>query len=122
MIHAFVHDLIGSKHRLRLCILGSHGIRWPCLLNLPYVIIPFYYGAKLLFQGRPEEEIKVHIFFFTFFLETNLKQNITSKAKKKEKKRECERITCLFFFVGGDRKGKKMGKYLAYQGRQCLYY
>nr|KAG5705976.1 hypothetical protein BaRGS_010866 [Batillaria attramentaria] len=39
--------------------MGSHGIRWPCLLNVPYVIIPFYYGAKFLFQGRPAEDFSV---------------------------------------------------------------
>ncbi|KAK7115893.1 transmembrane 6 superfamily member 1-like [Littorina saxatilis] len=38
--------------------MGSHGVRWPCLLNTPYVVLPFYYGAKFLAQGRPREEME----------------------------------------------------------------
>ena len=64
MIHVLIHDLKADPNSFdaffSFSFIGSHGIRWPCLLNLPYIIIPFYYGAKLLFQGRPEEELGVH--------------------------------------------------------------
>ncbi|XP_046370693.2 transmembrane 6 superfamily member 1-like isoform X1 [Haliotis rufescens] len=36
-------------------LMGEHGIRWPCLLNLPYLIIPVLAGAKFL-RGRPQEK------------------------------------------------------------------
>lgn len=49
---------------------GSHGMRWPCLLNLPYIVVPFYYGARFLLQGRAHEGRQVQI--ADLKLETNI--------------------------------------------------
>ncbi|KAL8606335.1 hypothetical protein ACOMHN_050815 [Nucella lapillus] len=38
---------------------GPFGVRWPCLLNIPYIILPFYFGAKFFSQPRPEEDIAI---------------------------------------------------------------
>jgi hypothetical protein len=56
-----------SHSAMFVLVAGPHGIRWPCLLNLPYVIVPFFFGAKWLLQGRSENDKEVrNICHFSF--------------------------------------------------------
>ncbi|XP_041363628.1 transmembrane 6 superfamily member 1-like [Gigantopelta aegis] len=37
-------------------LMGPHGVKWPVLLNIPFLIIPFFAGGKFLRQRPSEEE------------------------------------------------------------------
>ncbi|XP_076443802.1 transmembrane 6 superfamily member 1-like [Babylonia areolata] len=40
-------------------LIGPNGVRWPCLLNLVFIALSFYFGAKFFFQPRQDDDFEI---------------------------------------------------------------